>query len=61
MIHGSFGTLGILTKLTFRLVPAKPYVRVRPKMVGMTKAQIKNQRVNSQFIDGDPALTLGLR
>src|SRR5262249_41989134 len=28
MIHGSFGTLGILTKLTFRLVPAKPYVRV---------------------------------
>lgn len=28
MVHGSFGTLGILTKLTFRLVPAKPYVRV---------------------------------
>jgi hypothetical protein len=28
MIHGSFGTLGILSKLTFRLVPAKPYVRV---------------------------------
>ncbi len=28
MVHGSFGTLGILTKLTFRLVPAKPFVRV---------------------------------
>ena len=28
MMHGSFGTLGILTKLTFRLVPAKPYVRL---------------------------------
>jgi FAD/FMN-containing dehydrogenase len=28
MMHGSFGTLGILAKLTFRLVPAKPYVRV---------------------------------
>jgi len=28
MIHGSFGTLGILAKLTFRLVPAKPYVKV---------------------------------
>jgi FAD/FMN-containing dehydrogenase len=28
MLHGSFGTLGILTKLTFRLVPAKPYVHV---------------------------------
>jgi FAD/FMN-containing dehydrogenase len=28
MIHGSFGTLGILAQLTFRLVPAKPFVRV---------------------------------
>jgi len=28
MIHGSFGTLGVLAKLTFRLVPAKPFVHV---------------------------------
>ncbi len=28
MMHGSFGTLGVLTKLVFRLVSAKPYVRV---------------------------------
>jgi FAD/FMN-containing dehydrogenase len=28
MIHGSYGTLGILTRLTFQLVPAKPYVRM---------------------------------
>jgi hypothetical protein len=28
MMHGSFGTLGVLSKLTFRLVPAKPYVKV---------------------------------
>jgi FAD/FMN-containing dehydrogenase len=28
MVHGSFGTLGVLTKLTFKLVPAKPFVRV---------------------------------
>jgi FAD/FMN-containing dehydrogenase len=28
MMHGSFGTLGILTKLTFRLIPAKRYVHV---------------------------------
>jgi FAD/FMN-containing dehydrogenase len=28
MVHGSFGTLGILTRLVFRLVPAKKYVRV---------------------------------
>lgn len=28
MVHGTFGTLGIITKLTFRLVPSKPYVKV---------------------------------
>ncbi len=28
MMHGTFGTLGILTKLRFRLVPAKPFVHV---------------------------------
>ena len=28
MMHSSFGTLGILTKLTFRLVPAKPFVKL---------------------------------
>lgn len=28
MLHGSFGTLGILSKLTFRLVPAKQHVHV---------------------------------
>lgn len=28
MMHGAFGTLGILSKLTFKLVPAKPFVRL---------------------------------
>ncbi|HVY25363.1 MAG TPA: FAD-binding oxidoreductase [Polyangiaceae bacterium] len=28
MQHGAFGTLGILSKLKFRLMPAKPYVHV---------------------------------
>lgn len=28
MIHGSYGTLGVLTRATFRLVPAKPYVHM---------------------------------
>jgi FAD/FMN-containing dehydrogenase len=28
MIHGAFGTLGILAKLTFRLVPAKQFVHL---------------------------------
>src|SRR5262245_44141032 len=29
MVHGAFGTLGILAKLTFRLVPAERFVHVR--------------------------------
>lgn len=28
MLHGSYGTLGILTRLTFRLVPAEPFVQL---------------------------------
>jgi FAD/FMN-containing dehydrogenase len=28
MMHGAFGTLGIVTKLAFELVPAKPFVHV---------------------------------
>jgi FAD/FMN-containing dehydrogenase len=29
MIHGSYGTLGVLTRLSFRLVPAERFVHVR--------------------------------
>jgi FAD/FMN-containing dehydrogenase len=29
MIHGSFGTLGLLSKLTFSLMPAKPFVHLQ--------------------------------
>ena len=28
MVHGAFGTLGILARLAFRLVPARPYVKL---------------------------------
>lgn len=28
MLHGTFGTLGIITLLKFRLIPAKPFVKV---------------------------------
>lgn len=28
MAHGTFGTLGIISKLTFRLIPAKPFVKI---------------------------------
>jgi FAD/FMN-containing dehydrogenase len=29
MVHGTFGTLGTITKLTFRLMPAKPYIHMK--------------------------------
>lgn len=29
MMHGSFGTVGILSRLVFRLIPAMPYVHLR--------------------------------
>src|ERR1043166_5381685 len=29
MMHGTFGTLGIIARLTFRLIPAQPYVKLR--------------------------------
>jgi len=28
MIHGSYGTLGVVTRLSFRLVPARPFVKL---------------------------------
>jgi FAD/FMN-containing dehydrogenase len=28
MVHGTFGTLGIISKLTFRLMPAEPFVHI---------------------------------
>ena len=38
MMHGSFGTLGVLTRLAFRLVPAKPYVHVTYEKHGSVDA-----------------------
>ena len=34
MVHGTFGTLGVISKLTFRLVPSKPYVKVTYEKYG---------------------------
>jgi len=28
MIHGSYGTLGVITKIRFKLIPAKPFVKM---------------------------------
>ncbi len=34
MVHGTFGTLGIITRLKFRLIPAKPFVKVTYEKYG---------------------------
>ena len=57
MVHGSFGTLGVLTKLTFRLVPAKPFVRMRyerSRSVEEYRASIARNAADGavDFLDG---------
>lgn len=32
LVHGSYGTLGILTRIRFELVPARPFVRVENRL-----------------------------
>lgn len=34
MMHGTFGTVGVIAKLTFRLVPSKPFVKVTYEKYG---------------------------
>ena len=38
MAHGTFGTLGIISKLKFRLIPAKPFVKVTYEKYGDLEA-----------------------
>jgi FAD/FMN-containing dehydrogenase len=38
MLHGSYGTLGILTELEFQLIPAKPFVRMEYRRYGSAEA-----------------------
>jgi FAD/FMN-containing dehydrogenase len=57
MVHGTFGTLGILSALTFRLVPAKPIVKVvyeRAATVAEFQAAIRghSDRRDVDFMDG---------
>lgn len=57
MLHGSYGTLGILTRLTFELIPAKPYVRLEYPRFDTFEAFHAAMRVAMQapdidFIDG---------
>lgn len=57
MMHGAFGTLGILTRLTFRLVPAKPFVHVTYEThatIAAYRAAIEGHiaRGDVEFMDG---------
>ncbi len=57
MLHGTFGTLGILSALTFRLVPAKPFVRVvyeKYATVAEFQAAVRRhfERRDVDFMDG---------
>jgi FAD/FMN-containing dehydrogenase len=57
MIHGSYGTLGVLTKVTFRLEPATPYVHVEyrkfPDAASFHQAALEACAAGDvRFIDG---------
>jgi len=57
MIHGSFGTLGVLSKLTFELVPAKKFVHVtyhRHERLDDYQREIRDHvdRRDVDFMDG---------
>ncbi|HSM92236.1 MAG TPA: FAD-binding oxidoreductase [Anaeromyxobacteraceae bacterium] len=57
MLHGSFGTLGVLTRLTFRLLPAKPFVHVvyerHRTLAGYQAAILRHsEAADVDFMDG---------
>ncbi len=57
MMHGTFGTLGLVSLLTFRLTPAKPFVRVSYEKYGTLaeyQAAIRRryERQDVDFMDG---------
>ncbi len=53
MMHGSFGTLGVLSKLRFRLVPAKPFVKVTYDVFGTLDEYLAAIRQHSAHLDVD--------
>lgn len=57
MLHGSYGTLGVLTRLTFKLLPAKPFVHMEYRTFSSFekfRAEM-NERCHAgdyEFVDG---------
>jgi len=57
MMHGSFGTVGILSRLVFRLIPAKPFVRLRHEHHASIDSYLESiwrhfERRDVDFMDG---------
>jgi FAD/FMN-containing dehydrogenase len=57
MMHGTFGTLGIMSELTFDLIPAKPFVRLsyakHPDVASFQADVLQHfQRGDIDFMDG---------
>ncbi|MDI3285852.1 FAD-binding oxidoreductase [Polyangium sp. 15x6] len=57
MIHGSYGTLGVLSRITFQLVPAKRFVRMEYRHYdsfdAFNAAMVERCRVGDfEFVDG---------
>lgn len=53
MIHGSYGTLGLLTELKFRLLPAKPFVKMEYKRYNDFSSFWRNLRERCHAADHD--------
>lgn len=57
MMHGSFGTVGILSRLVFRLIPAKPFVHLRYERHTSIDSYLESiwrhfERQDVDFMDG---------
>jgi FAD/FMN-containing dehydrogenase len=57
MVHGSFGTVGILSRLVFRLIPAKPFVHLRHEQHASIESYMASiwshfERRDVDFMDG---------
>ncbi|HEY8210902.1 MAG TPA: FAD-binding oxidoreductase [Myxococcaceae bacterium] len=53
MLHGAFGTLGVLSKLTFRLMPAAPYVKVEYEKHATVGSYLESIRRHAEAQDAD--------
>ncbi|HYV33949.1 MAG TPA: FAD-binding oxidoreductase, partial [Candidatus Limnocylindria bacterium] len=57
MLHGTYGTLGIISKLTFKLIPAKPFIKLTHELYNSLESynaaiwqHFQNQDID--FMDG---------